>query len=173
VFAKSALFLAAAGIVFATSGVLKAGEIPDVHCPTAREWETTIDPQNRPLFQEFSETVIWNAERDFVGEGGLDYMRMAFFLWVHSYQNDAEYQEVLLPFLEALQQSPHAEKIISKDALSDMAKCASGDADIDCAEMAFQKGHIQSLHEYSKMNSFKKYLGFFEDACKIYARDDE
>lgn len=162
--------IALAILLCAVSSVQGSEEEEKEHCPSYREWTSTIDPENRPVFWLFAETVIWNADKDFEPSEGLQYLKLVSFLIIHSFQRTAEFEEEFASFFVGMQENPETRDLFGEGPLDEIAKCYSEDIQADCAEMAFRKGYVKSLDEYSKDENFRPYLEFFEQACRIKER---
>jgi hypothetical protein len=161
---------ALAVLLGAVSSVHSSEEEEKKHCPSYREWTSTIDPENRPLFWQFTQTIIWNADKDFEPSERLQYLKLASFLVIHSFQRTTEFEQEFAPFFAGMQEQPETRDLFGQGPMDEIAKCFSGEIQADCAEMAFSKGYLKSLDEYSKDSNFREYLEFFEQACKIKER---
>lgn len=154
----------------AMSSVQGSEEEEKKHCPSYREWTSVIDPENRPVFWLFAQTVIWNADKDFEPSEGLQYLKLVSFLLIHSFQRNSEFEEEFAPFFEGMQEQPETRDLFGQGPADEIAKCFSGEVKVDCAEMALNKGYVKSLDEYSKDENFRENLEFFEQACQIKER---
>ncbi|CTQ53114.1 hypothetical protein LP7551_01635 [Roseibium album] len=168
-FVKLGCFVLAV-LMSAVSSVHSSEEEEKKHCPSYREWTSTIDPENRPLFWLFAQTVVSNAGKDFEPSEGLEYLKLASFLLIHSFQRTSEFEEELAPLFFDAHEQPETRDLLGQGSLDEIGKCFSGEIQVDCAEMAFRKGYIKSLDEYSKDENFREYMEFFEQACQIKER---
>lgn len=151
----------------ASTSLLGAEEDDKKQCPTYREWVSIIEMENRPLFWEFSQVLIWNRDKDFEGAEGIEYLRLVHFLLVHSFQRTPEFEEQFSPLFLELKEIKEIRDLFGEAPLEELAKCFSGEIQADCAELAFRKGYVKSLEEYARNEYFKEDLGFFERECEI------
>jgi len=74
--------------LFAATLCVQGSEDDDwQHCPTKREWASTIDPENRAFFQMFSEAAIGAHGPDGYASQGMVAVDLLYSLMTHAYQD--------------------------------------------------------------------------------------
>lgn len=136
------------------------------HCPTEREWASTIDPENRPFFLEFSVGAIAAHGPDGYASQGTATVDLFFSLITHAYRDTPEYRDVFSELFLEMNNEPWIRERYGETALLEIAQCMSGDLQIDCAQMALNKGYLKPLDGLIKEPSFTETLQFLKDACQ-------
>lgn len=157
------------------AGQAVSEEIPE-NCPSKREWTSVIDPENRPVFYDFTESVLLSEpvegpdrtrDADRVMQDNLRGVDQMYALLIHSYQDNPDYREQFSTLFTEFRKNAQIRERYGDDALRELAQCMEGGQGIDCAKMAVGNGYVKTLDELSTEESFKDVLGFFKDVCQI------
>lgn len=161
------VLLALAVLIAVVSSVARAEDEDRKHCPTEREWATTIDPENRPFFQGFSEAEIWAHGPDGSAIEGMAMFDLLYSLLTHAYQDTPDYRDEYSEVFELLSKEPWSRERYGETALREIAQCMSGSPQqIDCAQMAFEKGYLKPLDDLINEPNFRETLQFLKDNCQ-------
>jgi len=149
------------------AGVQSSEEDERKHCPSHREWASTINPENRPFFFEFSTAAIGGEDIDRGDEIGWGMIDRFYSLLIHSYHDTAEYRDLYAGLFEEMRQHTQVRERYGDIALAEIARCMTGRQQIDCAEMALSKGYVKTLEDLSDAPGFIEHLSMFKEFCQL------
>jgi len=158
--------LALALLSSVATDVQGAEDYDRTHCPKENEWASTIDPENRPFFLEFSKTAIRNHGPYVTSNEGPGEIDRLYSFLTHAYHDVPEYRNEISSGFEQMSKEPLLRERFGETALLEIAQCMSGIPQIDCAQMAVEKGYLKPLDDLIGEPSFNETLQFLKDACQ-------
>ncbi|MBG6148576.1 hypothetical protein IWQ51_006741 [Labrenzia sp. EL_142] len=157
----------AISVLFAATLCVQGSEDDDWHhCPTKREWASTIDPENRAFFQMFSEAAIGAHGPDGYASQGMVAVDLLYSLMTHAYQDTSVYRDVYAELFKEMSKESWTRERFGGTALLEISQCMSGNQHIDCAQMALEKGYLKPLDDLINEPSFNEALQFLKDNCE-------
>ncbi|MBG6148574.1 hypothetical protein IWQ51_006739 [Labrenzia sp. EL_142] len=148
------------------TGVQGKEDYDRTHCPKENEWASTIDPENRPFFLEFSKTAIWAHGPDVTSNEGVGEIDRLFSFLTHAYHDIPEYRNEISSLFELMSKEPGPRERFGETALLEIAQCMGGGLQVDCAQMAIEKGYVKPLEDLINEPSFNETLQFLKEACR-------